>query len=81
MVPSGAGVEREAEQSWTSGTSVADVEMQGTLYAGVAGVSGTAVGKEPAGNRNSAGDVAAQGEGFQPQGKRPRRPGLGAAMG
>ena len=79
MAPSDAGVEREAEQSWTSGAYVADVEVQGMLYDGAAGVSGTAAGKEPAGNRNSAGDVVAQGEGFRPQGKSPRRSGLGAA--
>ena len=54
MAPSGAGVEREAEQSWTSGAYVADVEVQGMLYDGAAGVSGAAAGKEPAGNRNSA---------------------------
>ena len=54
MAPSGASVEREAEQSWTSGAYVADVEAQGMLYDGAAGVSGTAAGKEPAGNRNSA---------------------------
>ena len=47
-------MERKAEQSWISGTSVAAVEVQGTLYDGAAGVSGTASGKEPAGNRNSA---------------------------
>ena len=33
---------------------MAAVEVQGTLYDGAAGVSGTAIGKEPAGNRNSA---------------------------
>ena len=79
MVHSGAGVEREAEQSWASGTSVAAVEVQGTLYDGAAGVSGTAVGKEPVGNRNSAGDVVTQEEGFRLQGKAPKRSGLGAA--
>ena len=56
-----AGVEMEAEQSWASGTLVVAVEVQGTLYDGAAGVTGTAVGKEPAGNRNSAGDVVARG--------------------
>ena len=30
------------------------MEVQGTLYDGAAGVTGTAIGKEPAGNRNSA---------------------------
>ena len=59
--------EREVEQNWTSGTSVAAVaavEVQGTLYHRAAGVSGTAVGKEPAGNRNAVGDVVTQGKGF-----------------
>ena len=69
MVLRFAGVEREAEQSWASGTSVAAVEVQGTLYDGAA-VSGTAVG--PVGNRNSAGDLVTQEEGFRLQGKAPR---------
>ena len=74
-----AGVEREAGQSWASGTSVAAVEVRGTLYDGAAGVSGTAVGKEPVGNRNSAGGVVTQEEEFRLQGKAPKRSGLGAA--
>ena len=74
-----AGVEREAGQSWASGTSVAAAEVQGTLYDGAAGVTGTAVGKEPAGNRNAVGDVVTQEEEFRPQGKAPKRSGLGAA--
>ena len=71
-----AGVEREPEQSWTSGTSVAAVEVQGMLYDGAAGVTGTAIGKESAGNRNSA-DVVTQEEEFRLQGKVPKRSGLG----
>ena len=80
MVLRFAGVEREAEQSWASGTSVVAVEVQGTLYDGAAGVSGTAVGKEPVGNRNPAGegDVATQEAGFRLLGKAPKRSGLGA---
>ena len=58
---------------------MAAVEVGGTLYDGAAGVSGTAVGKEPGGNRNSTGDVVAQGEGFRLQGKSPRRCVSGAA--
>ena len=79
MVLRSAEVEREAEQSWASGTSVVAVEVQGTLYDGAAGVSGTAVGKELVGNRNSAGDVVTQEEEFRLQGKALRRSGLGAA--
>ena len=64
MVPSGAGVEREAEQSWTSGPYVAAVEVQGRLYDWAAGVSGTAIGKDPTGNRNSAGGRGGAGRGI-----------------
>ena len=77
MVSRSAGAEREAEQSWTSGAYVADVEVQGMLYDGAAEVSGTAIGKEPTGNRNSAGDVVTQEEEFRPQGKAPKHSGLG----
>ena len=58
--------------------AAAIVEVQGTLYHGAAGVSGTAVGKEPDGNRNAVGDVVTQGEGFL-QGKGPKRSGVGVA--
>ena len=56
-VRDGVGVKMaEQSPSWTSDASVAAVEVEGMLYDG-AGVSSTAVAKEPGGNRNAVGDA------------------------